>query len=233
MESGSSGNTRSLSWQLALLLPFAAGFIGAFISISVSSNAAALARAAKGSDVPAPTSNATSTTPASVTSSHLAPVSVPKRGRATNEPSRLIIPSIGVDAVVQSVGLSKTGSGDIGIPSNFTDVAWYNKGPVPGEPGIAIIDGHLDGRTVPEAVFYHLADLPIGESIYVKDRAGVQQRFVVTGRQVLPNEADTSGLFARTDIPQLVLITCAGDWLPEKHEYTDRVIVFATLANKP
>jgi sortase A len=217
MASGSARAARSLSWQAALLLPFAAGFLGAFISISVSSNASALASAGKSTLV------ATTTTKTAV-----AAIPVVRHGIAVNEPARLIIPSIGVNASVQSVGLSKTGSGAIGTPSNFTDVAWYNRSPVPGDSGIAIIDGHLDGRTVPEAVFYHLADLTEGQNIYVQDRAGVQQRFIVTGRQVLPNDADTSSIFARTDTPQLVLITCTGDWIPEKHEYSDRVVVFAT-----
>ena len=44
----------------------------------------------------------------------------------------------------------------MGVPTNFTDVGWYRYGPAPGTPGNAVIDGHLDGKSVPEAVFYNL-----------------------------------------------------------------------------
>lgn len=194
---------RGLSWQAALLLPLAAGFFGALLSFAVSSaNAGDTASTAAIGPSPAPA-----------------------------EPTLLFIPSIGVNASVQSVGLSKTGSGDIGIPSNFTDVAWYDRGPIPGSPGIAIIDGHLDGRTVPEAVFYHLGDLSAGESIYVRDTLGVLRQFTVTRSERLAYDADTSTLFESAGTPQLVLITCAGDWIADRHEYTDRIVVFATLAH--
>jgi len=203
----------ALSWQAALVLPFAAGFFGATLSFVVSSAnegekpvTAAIAAAPVGTDTGAATST-------------------------LDEPAYLIIPAIGVNAVVQSIGLSKTGNGDIGIPSNFTDAAWYNRGPMPGSPGIAIIDGHLDGRYIQEAVFYHLGDLTAGESIYVKDRSGVLRRFVVIGNERLPYDADTRMLFVNSGMPRLVLITCAGDWLPDKHEYTDRILVSATLAS--
>ncbi|MDB5237298.1 MAG: Peptidase [Parcubacteria group bacterium] len=210
-----------LPWQAALLLPFAAGFIGASVSIALSSGAKAI-ESSGGSGGTTATSTVVSAA-AIVPSRPAAP--------ATDQPTRLIIPAIGVNAAVQSVGLSKTGNGAIGIPSNFTDVAWYNRGPAPGEPGIAIIDGHLDGRTVPEAVFYHLGDLAKGDSIYVRDRLGVEQRFVVTSRQQLAYDADPSMLFAQSATSQIALITCAGDWNADKHEYTDRIVVFATLAN--
>jgi sortase (surface protein transpeptidase) len=213
---------RSLSWQAALFLPFAAGFFGALVSITVSSNAHALSSGSSSTEVLAVTTTVASKPTVSVQTDDAA---------AVNNPARLIIPSLNINAAVQSVGLARTGTGAIGTPDNATDVAWYNRGPIPGSPGIAIIDGHLDTRTVPEAVFYHLGDLAVGESIYVQDHAGVQQRFVVTSRQQLPYDADTSALFKNTGTPQLVLITCAGDWLPDKDEYTDRIVVFATLAN--
>ncbi|MDB5265879.1 MAG: peptidase sortase [Parcubacteria group bacterium] len=215
---------RSLSWQAALVLPLAAGFFGTAISIVISDSVHAVMN-----DGASALQKIATTTAASVPTT----VSVQTDDTtAAGNPVRLIIPSIGIDAAVQSVGIAETGTGDIGTPNNATDVAWYNRGPVPGSPGIAIIDGHLDTHTVPEAVFYHLGDLTEGESIYVTDRAGVQQRFVVTGRQQLAYDADTSMLFVHSNTPQIALITCAGDWVPDKHEYTDRVVVFATLANE-
>lgn len=208
---------RSLSWQAAFALPLAAGFIGTLLSVSLSSGMRAMASNDAGPAI-------ATTTPVAVAHSSTS-------ATAANQPARLIIPAIGVRATVQSVGLSKTGNGTIGIPSNFTDAAWYNGSPIPGDPGTAIIDGHLDGRYVQKGVFYDLGKLTLGDSIYVEDRAGVRQRFIVTGRQQLASNADTSMLFANTSVRQLALITCAGDWLADKHQYSDRIVVFATLAN--
>src|SRR3989344_1777855 len=88
-------------------------------------------------------------------------------------PARLIVKAIGVDADVQSVGLSWKGDGNMGIPTNFTDVAWYNQGPRPGMPGIAVIDGHVDGKDVQKAVFYDLDKLKPGDAVEV-----VEYRFL-------------------------------------------------------
>src|SRR4051812_9478797 len=124
---------RSLSWQAALMLPVAAGFLGTSLSLAVHSASAGEQRIS------------TTTAVSAVPQSQKNPT---RSGTATmmtvGKPARLLIPSIGVNAAVESVGLSKTGSGDIGIPSNFVDVAWYNRSPRPGDSGISIIDGHLD-----------------------------------------------------------------------------------------
>ena len=57
-------------------------------------------------------------------------------------PARLRIPALGIDAHVQQTGLTKSGA--MGAPTNFTDVAWYKFGPVPGQMGSAVIDSHMD-----------------------------------------------------------------------------------------
>lgn len=201
---------RPLSWQAAILLPFFAGLTGTIISLSVRSNVEA-ARPTP----PAHDGNGVSiVTPAA--------------------PDRLIVPKIGVDASVQSVGLSWTGNGNLGVPTNFTDVAWYNQGPFPGAPGTAVIDGHLDGRNVPEAVFYRLGQLQPGDTVYVKERNGDVISFVVTGVKHYPyNTPDTSAIFTSAGMPgsYLNLITCAGDWLPSKRLYNERVVVFTKRAS--
>src|SRR4051812_23415107 len=61
--------------------------------------------------------------------------------KAEATPFRLRIPAINVDAKIQSVGLGK--SGNMAVPSNYTDAAWYRDGPAPGQLGSAVIDGHV------------------------------------------------------------------------------------------
>ena len=191
-----------LSWQAAVLLPFLAGFIGMTASLALRGNVQA-----------APTQKVHDGAGATV----LTPA----------EPSRLIIPEIGINASVQSVGLAWQGNGDMGIPTNFTDVAWYNRGPVPGAKGTAVIDGHLDGRNVPRAVFYRLDELKPGDPVYVKERNGKVVQFVVTGSKRYAYNADTAPIFTTSGQGSyLNLITCAGDWLPSEKSYNERVVVF-------
>lgn len=146
------------------------------------------------------------------------------------KPSRLIIPSIGVDAHIQQVGLAWQGTGDMGIPTNFTDVAWYKDGPRPGAPGSAVIDGHLDGRTVARAVFYDLAKLKVGDMVEVVDADGKSLNFKVTRVKTFAYQDDATEVFSKeVTTPRLNLITCTGDWLPDEHSYTDRTVVFTEL----
>ena len=55
-------------------------------------------------------------------------------------PVRLKIPSISINAAVNYVGL--TPEGEMDVPKNPPDVAWFDIGPRPGENGSAVIDGH-------------------------------------------------------------------------------------------
>src|SRR5262245_47294337 len=85
-------------------------------------------------------------------------------------PDRLIIPSIGVDAHVKAVGVDA--KGDMATPGNATDVAWYKEGPYPGRAGSAVISGHLNTKTVPQAVFYDLDRLKPGDEMRLRTAAG-------------------------------------------------------------
>jgi LPXTG-site transpeptidase (sortase) family protein len=140
-------------------------------------------------------------------------------------PDRLIIPKIGVDAHVKSVGVDA--NGDMATPGNPTDVAWYNKGPHPGMTGSAVIDGHLNTRYVKEAVFYHLRDLAAGDEMQVRTVDGQELTFKVTRVQEYAEDAPAEEIFnAKGNVPYLNLITCSGDWDPVKKVYNNRIVVF-------
>jgi len=142
-------------------------------------------------------------------------------------PARLIIPSIGVNAAVQSVGLLP--SGRIGIPSNFTDVAWYNAGPKPGAIGSSVIDGHLDTARDANAVFAKLSELVVGDVIDVIDQTNQTIRFKVVKTAVYDeNDAPLSAIFDQTiKVSRLNLITCDGVWNQAKKSYDKRFVVYS------
>jgi hypothetical protein len=143
------------------------------------------------------------------------------------EPVELRIPAVGIDAFVQPVGLEADGS--MGIPSNFDDVAWFASGYKPGEEGRAVFDGHVSS-TDAAAVFYYVEDLPQNSRIYVTDQDGSVLTFQVTEVDSYPVDGtpmDT--IFGSSDWPQVVLITCGGQWHPDAQLFDHRTVVFASL----
>lgn len=144
---------------------------------------------------------------------------------STSTPSRLSIPSIHVNALVQMVGITK--SGNMAVPTNYTDVGWYDRGYYPGTPGNAVIAGHLDnGPSVP-AVFWHLGDMKIGDEVDVVNAAGQTLVFKVTGESLYsPSNAPLQLIFGSSTEAHLNLITCDGVWDEATHMYDKRLIVF-------
>lgn len=143
-------------------------------------------------------------------------------------PERLSIPEIGVNAAVQHVGLTK--KGNMANPSNFTDVAWYKFGPVPGTLGSAVMAGHLDNALALDGVFKKLNELEIGDEVYVTAEDGTKLRFKVTDAQVYPyDNAPLEKIFNAKDAKRLNLITCAGIWLKAEKTYSERLVVYAEL----
>lgn len=163
---------------------------------------------------------------------------IPAPGAALNAPSqqvpkeaypeRVIIPAIGVDALVRDVGVNA--SGNMATPGNYTDVGWYKYGPVPGQQGSAVLAGHVDNGLGLSGVFKRLEELEIGEEIIIRDKKGDSLRFVVTSVRTYPyKDAPTDILFNRAGAPRVNLITCAGTWVREEKTYDQRLVVSARL----
>ncbi|MBU6231993.1 MAG: class F sortase [Patescibacteria group bacterium] len=151
-------------------------------------------------------------------------VSVPEAER----PRRLIIPSLGIDANVQQVGV--TPAGKMGTPDNFTDTAWYKYGPAPGQLGDAVIDGHVDNGLSLPGVFKHLDSIAIGSDIYVVDQTGRRIHFVVTATSSYPyTDFPGSAVFTDAGTSRLTLITCVGSWVGKDRTYDHRLAVTAEL----
>jgi sortase A len=142
-------------------------------------------------------------------------------------PSTLEIPSIGVKADVEQVGLLPNGQMD--VPQGMESVAWYEAGTQPGAPGSAVINGHVDSKTGP-AVFYHLKKLEKGDKIIVTNKEGEQRTFVVIDKQVYPrNNAPLRKIFGYTHRSQLNLITCTGEFNREARTHEDRLVIYTEL----
>lgn len=143
-------------------------------------------------------------------------------------PVRLRIPAIGVNAAVEQVG--KKDDGSMGTPTKFGNVAWYAMGSAPGQPGNAVIDGHVNNALTTAGVFQHLSQIALGDEIVVLNASGTQMSFTVTKIEEYPvDTAPAASIFATSGPSQLVLITCDGDWVQNAKSFDKRLVVFARL----
>lgn len=163
-------------------------------------------------------------------SSHIAaiPTSVVK---AKIYPVRLEIPTIGVTSVVEPVGVLSSGDLETPAAHPWVDVGWYASGPIPGEQGSAVIDGHLDRPGGYPAVFWYLRNVHVGDAVIVVNAQGNSKRFRVTRVAFYPPQAaPLQEIFGNDSGTYLNLITCAGDWIPSQHQTTLRLVVYTVLA---
>jgi hypothetical protein len=144
-------------------------------------------------------------------------------GARPGTPSRMSIPSLHVDAPMEPV--TATPAGDIAVPQ-IGRAGWFDAGPRPGEPGRAVVIGHIDGATRP-GVFQHVPEIATGAEVIVKDHAGALHRFRVVGKtQVAKSQFPASEVYGPANGPVLVLVTCGGLYVPGLG-YSDNVIVYA------
>ncbi|WP_319458505.1 class F sortase [Micromonospora sp. RTP1Z1] len=148
-----------------------------------------------------------------------------------SRPVSLSVPAIKVSAPVTPVGQAKDGSVAVPPLSRHNETGWYDRGPTPGEPGRAIIVGHVDTKSGP-AVFYELGKLKPGDRVEVTR----SDRSVVTFKVDTVEHFDKANLpadrvYGDDGPPGLRLITCGGDWRGGRTGYADNVIAFASLVD--
>ena len=153
---------------------------------------------------------------------------------ATEAPSaaptnRLQIPTIGVNAPIINIGVTKDGSLD--APKTLYQVGVYTGGPWPGMAGTSILDGH-SGSPTQHGVLEHISRLKVGDQVSVVAISGKQTHFTVTSSQAYPAIASTANvLFAKTVSPTLNMISCYGNWNDKTQEFDQRWIVKANLVD--
>lgn len=140
-------------------------------------------------------------------------------------PVRLTVPAIGVRTDLVRLGL--TAAGTLQVPASTGVAGWYDRSPRPGQPGAAIIAGHIDSLAGP-AVFFRLASLRPGDRAYVRRADGTLAVFrITTVRRYLKSRFPTAAVYGPTPGPQLRLITCGGTFDYATGSYLSNVVVYA------
>jgi sortase (surface protein transpeptidase) len=149
--------------------------------------------------------------------------------RATPMPVRVEIPRIGVASSLDRLGRAPDGT--IQEPTRWQVAGWYAPGPRPGDPGSAVILGHVDSKRGP-AVFYRLRELRRGDQIKIARADGSAVRFIVQRTEQYPKDRfPTDEVYYPTLTPRLRLVTCGGAFNATAGHYRSNLIVFATLHN--
>ena len=143
---------------------------------------------------------------------------------SVGEPVAVRVPALGIKARLQPLGLDRRGRLR---PPAYGRAGWYAAGPEPGEPGAAVIAGHLDSVTGPD-VFATLARAGRGHRVFVDHLDGTVSGFrVVRAARFPQREFPTHRVYADARRPVLRLITCGGDYDTAAGRYLDNVVVFA------
>ncbi len=162
--------------------------------------------------------------------------SVPGPGRENilatlpqTKPVSLSIPSQQISASIVPVGLLPDGT--LEVPHDENAVGWYAYSPVPGSPGPSVMTGHLDSTTGP-AVFWHLNRIRTGDTIMVTSSDGATAQFTVDAVETYRQDNfPTQSVYGTTGVPSLRLITCAGTYLRSRAQYSDNLVVYASLVS--
>lgn len=145
-------------------------------------------------------------------------------------PVEVRIPAINVQSELITVGLDEDGSLQVPQPGpDYDKAAWYDASTRPGDPGAAVIEGHVDSAANGPSIFYRLGELVPGDEVQVIRSDGSAVNFLVDEIRAVPKaDFPTLEVYGRTPDPQLRLITCGGDF--SDGHYLDNTVIFAHLA---
>lgn len=145
-------------------------------------------------------------------------------------PIRVDLPAIGVAAAVDP--LATDAQGVIEVPQDPDRTGWWVGGPEPGEPGAAVVLGHVDSWQGP-AVFAALHTLAVDDEVRITRADGSVAVFAVTGGQLYgKDDFPTDRVYGwRDPHPALRLVTCGGSFDRATRSYEANFVVYASLSH--
>ncbi|WP_424213880.1 class F sortase [Streptomyces sp. BI20] len=143
-------------------------------------------------------------------------------------PTRVRIPSVGVDTPLIGLGLAPDGRVDSPPPGRTSPAGWYRDGTPPGSAGTAVVAGHVDHASGP-AVFHRLGAVRRGASVEVRRRDGRTAVFTVHAVEFFDARSfPDARVYGPSERAELRVITCGGSFAPGVG-YQGNVVVFAHL----
>lgn len=144
-------------------------------------------------------------------------------------PTSIGIPKINAVSTLVPLGLAENNQHEVPPVDKPEQAGWYEYGPRPGDPGPAIILGHINGHGKP-GIFYHLDKLVAGDDVLIVDNSGRSMRFTVYKTESVPkDDFPADRVYGNTDTSELRLITCGGAYDAATHNYKNNTIVYARI----
>jgi LPXTG-site transpeptidase (sortase) family protein len=143
-----------------------------------------------------------------------------------SDPKYIKIPTVGIEGYIQNVGIDQ--NSQIAVPNNVHFGGWFIDTVRPGETGLSIIDGHLNG-TSKGGIFRNLINVKKDDEFQVEMGDGTVKLFKVLDVQTVDLADSPDVLFSQLlgIKSQLNLITCGGNYNKEQRFYEQRVIVLS------
>lgn len=148
-----------------------------------------------------------------------------------DEPKHIRLNTIQAEGYIQNVGVDQ--NKQVAVPNNIHVAGWFKDSVRPGEKGLSIIDGHVDGRTS-AGIFKQLSNLKQGDEFTVELGNGNIKTYRVKKVLTIDTNAAANELFSQDPQieSQLNLITCGGTFDKRSKQYDKRVIAVSELINK-
>jgi hypothetical protein len=177
----------------------------------------------------APSASASSASSAS-SAPLLAPGAVPPLPPA--QPTRLVIPAIGVTSDLLQLGQNLDGTVQVPPLSKDSRAGWYRYSPTPGELGPSVLLGHVDSAEYGAGIFFRLGALRPGDTVEVARADHTVATFRITRVARYPkDDFPTLDVYGNTDDAELRLITCGGAFDASARSYVDNIVAFAALSS--
>ncbi|HSW98426.1 MAG TPA: class F sortase [Candidatus Saccharimonadales bacterium] len=144
------------------------------------------------------------------------------------EPKYINLPTIGTQGFIEKMGIDQ--HNQVAAPGNVNLAGWYVNSALPGQPGLSIIDGHVDGLSSP-GIFKNLGKLKPGDQFTVQQGNNTTHTYSVRSVTSVSDGQAVEALFSQDpSVPsELNLITCGGAFNRATKEYEQRVVVAAAL----
>jgi LPXTG-site transpeptidase (sortase) family protein len=150
----------------------------------------------------------------------------PAAGDTRFVPGRIDLPGGAHTAVVPVA----TVGNELVVPEDPTKVGWWDGSSYVGDPyGSTVIAGHVDAFDRGIGFFFQLWNIKVGERV-VLSAGDVRQAYKITTVREVPRTdlVDDAEVFDIAGSPRLVLITCAGEFRPDRGGYSRNLIVVAS-----
>jgi hypothetical protein len=127
-----------------------------------------------------------------------------------------------IECDIVKVGILE--NGEMATVDDAKLAAWLEMGPAPGEPGNALINGHVRWKGT-KGYFSILKEMRVGEEVVIEFEDGSVKTFEAVSTDIYKLGAIPDDVLNLGGETRMTLITCLGDYNPDIGTSESRVVV--------